>query len=308
MEYNEVLVSVIIPVFNAENYIVASLQSILSQTHKNLEIVVIDDGSTDNTKSIISSYDDDRIVFRSRPNKGLISTLNECIDLSNGAFIARMDADDIAHLDRIKSQVNFLEKNTDTGVLFTGFEYIDADDKVFNKNVPTTDYMLESVELLFGCPVCHPTAMFDMRKLKKSDIYYNESYKNAEDFELWTRLIGITQVGILQGPLLQYRIHSGSITSQNNIKQNATAVRAIKSNLLTALPRATEDSIETVYNNTESRYSFTATFKALFLLFWFLKKLNPTFSRVKYVKKSVRLLKLKIELSSKKNVKLRQDL
>ena len=105
------LISVILPVYNAERYIVDCINSILSQSFKNFEIVIIDDGSNDSSKEIIKNYDDPRIVFRSRENRGLGATLNELIDLSRAELIIQMDANDIMLKDRLWLQYNFMKSN-----------------------------------------------------------------------------------------------------------------------------------------------------------------------------------------------------
>ena len=115
---NSKLVSVIIPVFNAELYIQEAVESICRQTYKELEIIIVDDGSTDGTLQILKSFNDQRINLIARENRGLISTLNECVALSTGAYIARMDADDICRPMRIERQVKYLENHKDIGVLF----------------------------------------------------------------------------------------------------------------------------------------------------------------------------------------------
>ena len=104
------LVSVVLPVYNAEEYISEALKSILNQTYDNLEVVVVNDGSTDHSLHVIRSLADKRVKIISRENRGLVASLNEGIDAASGDYIARMDADDISHPERISKQIRLLEE------------------------------------------------------------------------------------------------------------------------------------------------------------------------------------------------------
>tara|TARA_R110000765_G_C18962354_1_gene609546 strand:- start:3936 stop:4847 length:912 start_codon:yes stop_codon:yes gene_type:complete len=285
------LVSVVMPIFNAQNYISKALESILHQTYQNLEIIVINDGSTDSSREILESFNDPRIKLISRENRGLIATLNEGIALSSGMYIARMDADDICYPARIERQVEYLESHKDIGVLFTGLEYIDAKGSVIKTNVTSKFREVFPVQLLFGCPVCHPTAIFNLRLLAKEDIKYDSDFKNTEDFELWTRLISRTKVGILAGELFQYRIHTQSITSTNNLNQRNIAVKAISENLLHVKSTRIKKSIGIIYNNRQGNDSNFQTFFAIFFVFLNLKRINKSFTYYHYMIRSYRLMR-----------------
>lgn len=287
------LISVIIPVFNAEQYIKLALDSICKQTYKNLEIIVIDDGSSDQSKAVIEKYEDHRIRFISRENRGLIYTLNEAINISTGEYIARMDADDISAKERLEKQLQFLRNNNDVGVVFTGIEYISETGVVIRSKISKTTRKIDPVELLFGCPLCHPTAMFDMTKLSKRDIHYDSNYHLAEDFELWTRLISITQIGLLNEVFFSYRIHSASITTQNGSKQRLVAIRAINKNLATSASNSVSSSLSTIYNNHLGNESAFKTIFSVLLVGLKLKSINSDFSLKKYLTKSYYLVRNK---------------
>ncbi len=265
MENAKPLVSVIIPVFNAQRYIKLALDSICTQSYRNLEIIVIDDGSTDQSKKIIDNYNDERIRFFSRENLGLISTLNEGIDRSTGDYIARMDADDVCLHDRLNRQIDFLRSNDQIGVAFTGIELLDETGNIMRSKVSKKARSIEPVELLFGCPLCHPTAMFDMTKLNKNDIYYDA--------------------------------HSNSITSQNGDKQRKVASQAIYRNLAPKSSKAVLSSLGVVYNNHLGNESLYKTTLSLLHVGSKLKSLNGSFSYRKYLSKSYYLLRNKIRSS-----------
>lgn len=288
------LISVIIPVFNAERYIDLALNSVCNQTYQNLEILVIDDGSSDQSKEIIESIKDERIKFYSRENRGLIYTLNEAIELSRGKYIARMDADDICFKTRFEKQVQFLKSNNDIGVTFTGIECVDETGKIIRPRVSRKTRSIQPVELLFGCPLCHPTAMFDMTKLNKSDIHYKSDYHLAEDFELWTRLISRTKIALLNEALLSYRIHQNSITSRNGGKQRLVAVRAISANLINNESNSISSCLSVIYNNHLGRESVSRTVLSIIHVGLKLKSLNGSFRFKKYLINSYFLMKKKL--------------
>jgi glycosyltransferase involved in cell wall biosynthesis len=300
------LISVVIPVYNAERYILKALLSVCEQSYQNLQIIVLDDGSTDRSKTIIESVKDERIQLVSRENRGLIATLNEGVQLSHGAYIARMDADDICLPDRFTQQLTYFESHSGFGVLFTGLEYIDAGDKVLRKKVSHEIREIEPVELLFGCPVCHPTAMFNMNVLKKEDIRYDSEFDKTEDFELWTRLSSMTKIGILSNVLFKYRIHAESITSNNNTEQRETAVRAITKNLSHAKSAGLNKAFSVIYNNHQGDDSAVTTFIALLRIFLRLGRINRTFSHYKFFSKSYYILR--DQLSEKSDKKLRENI
>lgn len=295
MESTSPLISVIIPAFNAELYIKEALESVCSQTYVNLEIIVIDDGSSDRTREIIEKFQDARILLISRENRGLIATLNEGIEISRGDYVARMDADDICLSTRLETQVEYLRKHNNIGLLFTGIEYIDENGRKLREKVSTKSRKLEPVELLFGCPVCHPTVMFDMTKLKKSDIQYDKAYCLAEDFELWTRLVSITEIGIINKVLFKYRIHPNSITSKNNEKQRIVASKALVSNLSYICKASMLKHLYTVYNNHLGNESNLKTLFSLVYVGTMLKKINSKFTYKKFLSKSYYLIRDKFK-------------
>ena len=109
---NKKLISVVLPVYNCKEYIRDSVQSILQQTYKNFELIIVDDGSEDGTLDILNNFKDKRIrLYKNKYNRGLIYSLNKALNKSKGQFIARMDADDICELNRLQKQINYLDNN-----------------------------------------------------------------------------------------------------------------------------------------------------------------------------------------------------
>ncbi len=211
------LVSVVMPVYNGEKYLREAIDSILNQTFKDFELLLINDASTDNSEKIINSYNDSRIIYiKNEQNLGLIKTLNKGLDLAKGEFIARMDQDDISHSERFEKQLIIFKKNPEIGVCGTWFTLFRENHK--DKIIEHPEYN-DSIKigLLTSCFIGHPTVM--MRKKAIENYRYDVNYQAAEDFELWTRLIRVTQFYNIQESLLKYRFHSSNISVLENSVQ-----------------------------------------------------------------------------------------
>ena len=215
MMHREPLVSVIIPVYNCEKYVESAVRSIMNQTYKNLEIIVTDDCSTDNSYQILCKLadEDSRIkLYRNKENLKLIKTLNNMISISKGEYIARMDADDISLISRIYKQVEFLEVNKEIGLCGTFANIINENDKIIDKiKLPKNNNKIAK-SLVYMCPFYHPTVMVRAVIYKKN--LYSEEWVHLEDYELWCRLAYLenVQMGILPERLFCYRKTSTQIT------------------------------------------------------------------------------------------------
>lgn len=227
---NDKLVSVIIPVYNSEIYIRDTILSIIKQSYNNMEILVIDDGSTDRSLEILNDLAliDSRIKVISRENRGLISTLNELISLSKGVYIARADSDDLYKSDRIEHQVKYLIDNPDIAVVGSSYKIINEKGQIISSRKQFSDSEMLRAGLLFGSPLAHPSVMFN-RSLCERELYYHAGYMHAEDYELWVRLVYKNQLKISNIPkeLFSYRIHSKSISSLFKDEQSESMVKAL---------------------------------------------------------------------------------
>ena len=163
-EYNDIRVSVIMPVYNVEKYLDQALQSIIKQTLSNIEIIIVEDCSNDNTCMIVEKYSriDKRIVpIYNKKNEGLINSLNKAIHIAKGKYIARMDADDIANVDRLKKQYEFMEANKDIDLIGTSVDFIDENNCIIQKNtfvVKNSDKIKDYLK--YTNVVIHPTFFF----------------------------------------------------------------------------------------------------------------------------------------------------
>lgn len=207
------MVSVILPVFNAAPYLRSAIDSILGQTYDNFELIIINDGSTDDSEPIISSYTDHRIIQITNPsNLGLVYSLNIGINSAKGEYIARMDADDISQPDRLSTQVAFLSTNPDYGMCGTFYEVIDnLGNKVHKVNLPETDRDLRTY-LNFGNCFCHSTVMF-RTDLTKRYRYEQERFL-IEDYQLWYNISKECKIRILPVYTLLYRVHDDNISTR----------------------------------------------------------------------------------------------
>jgi|TARA_B110000879_G_scaffold97898_1_gene133283 glycosyltransferase involved in cell wall biosynthesis len=210
------IISVVMPVYNAEFYLEEAITSILNQTYKNFEFIIIDDGSNDNSLEIIqkASSKDSRIICISRENKGIIYSLNEGIKLSKGSYIARMDADDISYPDRFEEQYKFmLDNNLD----ICGGNYISINkDGLFKKlhEVPKEGFEI-LLTMASSVPFAHPSVMIKKSFLTNHELIYGTyGFRSAEDLDLWISMYYEgARFGNIGTCILQYRLLSNSLSS-----------------------------------------------------------------------------------------------
>jgi len=228
--------TVILPCYNSEKYISQSIKSILNQTFKHFKLIIINDGSTDNTLKIIKSFKDKRIkLINNKGNKGLIYSLNRGISHANSIYLARMDGDDICEISRFKDQINFLNKHSAVHVIGSAINLIDKNgSKIRTTTYPLDDYLIKW-KMLFSCPIAHPSVMMRSSIFKKVK-GYNYKYKLAEDYYLWSRLfLEDKKFYNLKYPLLNLRKHGANVTEKNlvfHINQSLKISKNLISNFI----------------------------------------------------------------------------
>lgn len=231
------LVSVILPAFNAREFISQAVQSILNQSFRDFELLVIDDGSTDGTTKILESITDPRLrVISHDTNQGLIYSLNEGIAESKGQLIARMDADDVSHPDRLDIQVNFLLRNPDIGVVGTAIQLIDRQGKTGPIYAFPESHSFIEWSISFFCPIAHPSVMVRSSVIRQAGGYRSDAL-HAEDYDLWERLSSSTQFYNLPKPLLLLRKHEGNITETQKEKHLESSARVAQRHIERLLAR-----------------------------------------------------------------------
>ncbi len=220
------IISVVMPVYNGEMFLRKAIQSILNQTYQNFEFIIINDGSSDRSKEIILSFLDSRILFIDQKNVGLSKTLNNGIRISKGEFIAIMDQDDISFPDRLYTQINYLNRNSNVSVISGALEYIDNNDKVLGRSFSINiKFLINTYLRRFGSVICQPAAMIRKKDLITVGCYSEKIDHKFTDYNLWLKFINNNfEVMNLKKTLIQYRISENSISSsysisEKNIKQ-----------------------------------------------------------------------------------------
>ena len=209
-------ISVLLPVYNADEYIKASIDSILVQTFADFELIIINDGSTDLSETIILSIQDERIKYsRNATNIGIVGTLNKAIGLASGKYIARMDADDISVKDRLEKQVAFLEKNPDIGLCGSQLRVL-GENRLLE--YPILNAAIKFDFLIYNA-IAHPAVMFRKQLLIDSQLFYEPEYFPAEDYRLWVKLAAQSDFYNFPEPLLEYRLHHASVSHSQRKKQ-----------------------------------------------------------------------------------------
>jgi glycosyltransferase involved in cell wall biosynthesis len=208
-------VSVLMAVYNGQRYLRDAVNSVIAQTFKDFEFIIIDDGSTDRSPELLASYAkaEPRIRLITRPNKGLTKSLNEGLHLARGEFIARMDADDISLPERFERQVMYLRDHPEVALVGSRVEFIDPDGFPINlkPGMTLTHEEIDSALLRKGWPLVHPAVMM-RRDAVLAVGGYGEQYLTNQDHDLFLRLAERYRLANLSDVLLQYRQHFESIS------------------------------------------------------------------------------------------------
>jgi glycosyltransferase involved in cell wall biosynthesis len=214
-------ISVLMPVYNCELYINEAVDSILSQTFEDFEFLIIDDASTDETVSIIKSYNDARIQLIEKPsNTGYTNSLNFGLSIAKGEYIARMDGDDISLQERFAKQVAALDANPSLLLCGSAISII---------GTTVTHFFPEKhedikVRLLKGNCIAHPSVMYRKEIVNFFSTVYDKLKEPAEDYDLWCKLIAVGKLHNLQEVLLCYRIHDSQVSNTKSQQQSNNAL------------------------------------------------------------------------------------
>jgi glycosyltransferase involved in cell wall biosynthesis len=224
-------ISVLMCVYNGQDYLADAVQSVLHQTFGDFEFLIVNDGSTDRSAAILSSFGDQRIrIIDNGNNLGLIRSLNIGLDAAKGEFVARMDADDICTPDRFQKQIAFFDSHPDVGICGSWLSIIDKQEVY---KFPLTHDEIKLAMLGYN-PVAHPSVMLRSSALNRSGMRFDPDFPDAEDYELWTRVVLTTRFANLPETLLRYRKHDKQVTQKKMDLVNTTSGR-IKIGLLSSL-------------------------------------------------------------------------
>jgi glycosyltransferase involved in cell wall biosynthesis len=223
-------ITVLMPLYNAAPFLDEAIDSILAQTWTAFELLVIDDGSTDGSLEKVSARTDTRIRVEKLPhNQGVVAALNRGLQLAQGAYIARMDADDIAHPERLAKQLAYMEKHPEVGALGSDFESFGGSSSA--SWVRHFDAENLHIALLFENPICHPTVMLRRSTLDALGLGYPDDALHAEEYALWIQIATRSRLANLPERLLRYRVHNQQISRLKSAEQCRTIDRLVGAQL-----------------------------------------------------------------------------
>jgi glycosyltransferase involved in cell wall biosynthesis len=211
MQNNNIKITVLMPAYNASEYIGEAIESVLKQTFSDLELLIIDDGSVDDTAEIVRSFDDPRIVFIQQKNAGIAVALNTGLKFARAEYIARFDADDICYPNRLEMQYEFMINNPGYIVVGSDVDYVDVD-RNFIFSHQAGAYTNEQIKSLpcSVCPFIHSSVLF--KKSVIPDAGYNVHAHTFEDHFLWLQIINEGKFHNLSRSLMQVRLNPRSLT------------------------------------------------------------------------------------------------
>jgi glycosyltransferase involved in cell wall biosynthesis len=216
--------SVLMSVYNDSKYVGKAIESILNQSYTDFEFIIINDGSTDDSLAVINQYacHDIRIKIINQENIGLTRSLNKGIKTSTGKYIARMDSDDISHPDRLQKQMQFLHNNTDYALV--GSNVVKIDTNGCDISINKSKYHHKDIVTTLKSRNCFAHGSVVLNKsLLERELKYDEQFKYAQDYKLWTEIASKHKVANLKNALYKLRIHDKSISSRNVEQQSMYA-------------------------------------------------------------------------------------
>ncbi len=242
--YKKPLISVVMPVYNAEKYLDEAIHSIINQTFKDFELIIVDDGSTDGSHEIINKIKDKRTVYvlNSR-NRGNYYSRNRGWKIAKGKYIAVMDSDDICDITRLEKQYIFMEQNPYVGLAGTCIRFLGTEQIIFRE----PDYEILKITLLRNNFICHPSIIMRNSFLKKYELLYDDTFWYAGDYDLCVKASQFFPVVNMNEPLLNYRISQEQLTASMH-KYSHEVVKIRLSQLENFKIQPTEDEKQTHLN------------------------------------------------------------
>lgn len=222
--------SVAMSVYNGERFLAEAIDSILAQTFTDFEFLILDDGSSDGTPSLLQDYaaQDARIRPIIRENRGLVASLNQLLDEARAPIVARMDADDIAHPHRFAKQMRFLEDHGDHGVVGSWSTDIDEEGdpwQLFGPDHPVSDEEFQHNIRHGGPLLVHPGVMYRADVVRQVGCYHS-AFRHCEDLDLWLRLASVTKIANIPERLIRYRHYAGQVSKKYATEQQIGAAIA----------------------------------------------------------------------------------
>ena len=211
--YTESLVSIIMPLYNCERFVLSSIESVLKQTYKNWELIIVDDCSTDNSFTIVEEYikDESRIILcQMGKNSGAAATRNYAIEMAAGQYIGFLDSDDLWSADKLEQQIAFMQENRSL-LCFTGYQWMNEEGKVLKSTIQVPEHV-EYKQLLKQNIIGCLTVMYDSSKIGK--FYFDTSLDKHEDYQYWLEILKtVHHADGLDQSLAYYCIRENSLSS-----------------------------------------------------------------------------------------------
>jgi len=287
-------ITVLMPAYNAGKYIGAAICSVLSQTFADFELLIVNDGSTDNTLEVINTFNDPRIQVISQSNKGVAEALNTGLKHSKATYIARFDADDVCYPHRLERQYYFLKENPDYVLAGSDADYIlENDDFLFHfRCFAHTDEEIKR-RLYFYCPFVHPTVMYRKDVVDNAGGYPVDAH-NFEDYMLWTTIAKDGKFCNLPEPLIKYRLNSHSVTIDE--RWRGARFRQLKRNavLSGSITRQEGDEILAIIRNQDVRHIKEGAYHALCGKKFLADNYQPQKARG-HIRKAIRARQLRLD-------------
>jgi len=224
------VVSVVTPFYNTAAYLAEAIESVLAQTFADFELLILDDGSKDRSLEILRRYAerDPRIGLTSRPNAGLVPTLNEMLARARGEFIARMDADNVALPERFARELSYLRSHPECLAVGSAVDWIDPDGALLKRHVPPLGHdEIDAAHLRTReAEICHPSVLVRASAFERVGLY-DAALDGAEDLDLWLRVAEVGKLANLPDPLLRYRFHFAKVGFVAKRRQIEAARQAV---------------------------------------------------------------------------------
>jgi glycosyltransferase involved in cell wall biosynthesis len=217
-------ISVVMSVHNGAAYVADAVESVLAQTCRDFELVVVDDGSTDGSREIVAGYRDPRVVLLDQPHRGLVPSLNRAIRHARGTYVARMDCDDLSLPHRLDRQARHLDDHPEIGILGGWMEFVDAAGRQVRSWRPPVGPGQVAWHLHFSNPLAHSCVMM-RRELVLSLGLYDPRAVHSEDYDLWARASLVTKLANLPELLGVYRVVGDSVSRRNRELQRESGDR-----------------------------------------------------------------------------------
>jgi glycosyltransferase involved in cell wall biosynthesis len=204
------LVSVLLATHDDARFLREAIESVLGQTQGDLELIVIDDASTDETAASLAGLDDHRlVVLRNQEQAGLAASLNRGLDQATGRYVARLDADDVASTQRLERQLAWIKARPELGVVGAGIRDLHANGQLGRAHLMPRGAGALRWHALFSSPFFHPTVLVDRELLARHALRYDSTFLESEDYDLWTRVFAVADGDNLREVLVNKRVHPG---------------------------------------------------------------------------------------------------